>query len=239
MDSKQIAQNYDRDGYWVAPEMFSQKECDDLKAEALRLMKEEAASMNSYTKKPTVFVGVAAASPKYYKLASDPRIIAVLTAIMPEGVMFMSDKFVFKSGEQRFATPWHYDAAYWPNTRAKLSVWIALDDATADNGTLKVVRGSHRQDWEHKQSDMRQTNNEFVNQIDTTQWSPADEVICEIKRGGAIFFSDRTVHGSCENTAGLDRYAIISTYHAPVAVEEEFDKSFKARHVIVPAPVPA
>ena len=234
MNSKQIAQAYDRDGYWVATELFSQKECDDLKAEALRVIKEEAARLNSYAKKPTVYVGVAAASPKYYKLASDPRIVSVLTAIMPDGVMFMSDKFVFKSGDQRFATPWHYDAAYWPNTRSKLSVWIALDDVTANNGTLKVVRSSHRKDWEHKHLEAHQTNNEFVNQIDTTQWSPQDEVICELKRGGAIFFSDRTVHGSCENTAGLDRYVIISTYHAPVP-DEEFDKSFPARHVIVPA----
>src|SRR5262245_10773031 len=128
MNSKQIAAEYERDGYWVAHEMFSHAECEELKAEALRLMKEEAARMNSYTKKPSVFVGVAAASPKYYKFASDPRIVSVLKAIMPEGIMFMSDKFVFKSGDQRFATPWHYDAAYWPNTRPKLSVWIALDD---------------------------------------------------------------------------------------------------------------
>ena len=146
--------------------------------------------------------------------------------------MFLSDKFVFKSGQQTFATPWHYDAAYWPDTRPKLSVWIALDDATAENGALKVVRGSHRREWRHQQGDATQTNKEFTNIISESQWKPEDEVICELPRGGAIFFSDRTVHASCENKAGLDRYAIISTYHAP-AGDDEFDRNFAARHVIL------
>src|SRR5690242_19822680 len=104
----------------------------------------------------------------------------------------------------------------------------------ADNGTLKVVRASHKRDWQHERTtDIAKTNNEFVNVVANSQWKPGDEVICELKRGGAIFFSDRTVHASCENTSGEARYAIISTYHAPAAVEEEFDKQFAARHVIV------
>lgn len=226
--SSAVAEAYDRDGFWVAREMLTTRECEELKAEALRVMREHA--------KPgaTVYVGVSAVSPMYYRLADDPRVVAVLEKIMPEGVAFMSDKFVFKSGAKQFATPWHYDAAYWPNTRPKISVWIALDDCAKDNGTLTVIPGSHKRDWSHIRSDKKKTNNEFDNVINQTQWRPEDVVICEIKKGGAIFFSDRTVHGSCENTSGLDRYAIISTYHAPVEPDEVFDKSFAARHVIVP-----
>lgn len=234
---KQIAEAYARDGYWIAPRLLSEAECDELKEEAARVLREEAEKMWKATKKPSVLVGVAAVSALFYKLSGDPRIVSVLRAIMPDGVMFMSDKFVFKSGSQRFATPWHCDAAYWPNTRPKISAWIPLDDAAAENGTLRVVRGSHLREWSHVKPDTRKTNDEFANAIDTAGWTPGEEVVCEIERGGAIFFGDRTVHGSCENTSGQDRYAIISTYHAPAAVEEEYDKQFKARHVIVPAAV--
>ena len=138
---------------------------------------------------------------------------------------------VFKSGAQRFASPWHIDAFYWRNTRPKLSVWIALDDVAADNGALIVVRGSHRQEWQSATSDMRDTNGEFNNVIEQKTWRPEDEVICEVPRGSAIFFSDLLVHASCENTAGKDRFSLISTYHGP-APDEEFDKQFPARHVI-------
>jgi ectoine hydroxylase-related dioxygenase (phytanoyl-CoA dioxygenase family) len=225
--SDQIAAAYDRDGYWIEHALFTAKECDELKVEALRVLREKA--------KPgaSVYVGVAAASPMYYRLASDPRIVSVLDKIMSEGVMFLSDKFVFKSGALKFATPWHYDYAYWQNTRPKMSVWIPLDDCSAHNGTLKVLPGSHKKAWKHESRGRSQTNNEFVNFIPDSQWKPEEEVTCELKRGSAIFFSDRTLHASCENTSGLDRYAIISTYHAP-AEDEEFDKHFSARHVIVP-----
>jgi phytanoyl-CoA hydroxylase len=222
-----ITASYNENGYYVASKIFSDEECEAMKVEAMRVLREKA------NPKSTVYVGVAAASPMYYRLASDPRLVAVLDRIMPDGVAFMSDKFVFKSGAQRFATPWHIDKFYWRNTRAKLSVWIALDKCSAENGALKVIRGSHKKTWTPKNADTSQTNNEFSNVIDGAQWAPEEEVVCEVEKGSAIFFSDALVHGSCTNTAGLDRYAIISTYHAPVSVEEPFDKPFPARHVIV------
>jgi phytanoyl-CoA hydroxylase len=225
--SSKVAEDYERDGFVVAPKLFTDAECDRLKEEAIRLLNEKS------NKNRTVYVGVAAASPLYYKLASDPRMVAVLEKIMPNGVAFLSDKFVFKSGTQRFATPWHIDSFYWAGTRTKLSVWIALDKVTAENGALKVIRGSHKKKWRAKNTKGEGTNGEFGNVIDAEQWTPEEELVCEVEKGGAIFFSDDLVHGSCTNTSGLDRYAIISTYHAPVDVEEEFDKNFPARHVVV------
>lgn len=224
--ASQISEAFGRDGYWIAHGLFTGKECDELKAEALRLLREKS------DPKFTVFVGASVASPLYRRYASDPRVVAILKQIMPDGVMFMSDKIVLKSGTQRFATPWHCDEFYWKGTRPKFSVWIPFDDATAANGTLTVVRGSHRRDWEYKLGEFSKTNNEFINVVDDAQWQPDDVVTCNLKRGGAVFFSDRLVHGSCENSSGQDRYTVITTYHAP-AEDEEFDKGFPARHVIV------
>ena len=113
-------------------------------------------------------------------------------------------------------------------------MWIPLDDAAADNGTLVVVRGSHQPDWRPANVDTSKTNQEFALRIERNEWAAADEVICAVPRGSAVFFCDRLVHGSCPSTSGRDRYTLISTYHAPVE-DEAFDKGFPARHVIVPA----
>jgi ectoine hydroxylase-related dioxygenase (phytanoyl-CoA dioxygenase family) len=231
-DAPHVTACFERDGCYIAHELFPAAECEQLKTEAVRIMREHARPTS------TVYVGVAVVSPRFRALADDPRMVAILRAIMPDGVMFMSDKIVFKSAEQTFASPWHMDAAYWPNTRPKLSVWIALDDAMAENGTLIVVPGSHKRDLSHRTSDMHDTNGEFNNVITNKPWAAEDEVVCEVKRGSAIFFSDRLAHASCTNTAGLDRYTIISTYHAP-AEDDEFDKHFPARHLIVPRPAAA
>jgi ectoine hydroxylase-related dioxygenase (phytanoyl-CoA dioxygenase family) len=220
-----IAAAYECDGFWIASSLLAPAECERLKQEARRVLREHARPT------ATVYVGVAVVSSIFYQLADDPRIVAILRAILPTGVMFLSDKLVFKSPQATFASPWHIDAAYWPNTRPKLSVWIPLDDARADNGTLTVVRGSHRREWRHEISDGRDTNGEFPNIIRDRPWAASDEIVCNVPRGSAIFFSDRLVHGSCPNTAGADRFTIISTYHAP-APDEPFDLQFAARHVI-------
>lgn len=219
-----VPERYARDGFYIAHRLLGAAECAALKSEALRVLAERGSP------KATVLVGVACHSPIYYRLASDPRIVAILQRIMPGGISFMSDKFVFKSGVHRFATPWHCDRAYWANTRPKLSVWIPLDDCSAFNGTLTVVRCSHTRDWPHVRGGIG-PGNEFGNVIRDTAWPAEDVVVCECERGSAVFFPDSLVHGSCENTAGSDRYTIIGTYHAP-APDEPFDVQFPARHVI-------
>jgi len=225
-----IAAAYERDGYWIAPDLLSPRECDELKEESLRVLQGHCRPGAS------VFVGAAAASPRFYQLAGDPRIVNLLRHLMPEGVMFMSDKIVFKSAQKQTPTPWHIDAFYWRNTRPKISVWIPLDDSMAENGTLIVVPGSHRHLWgDPDAGNDPALRGEFVNVIRKRPWKPEEEVICEIRRGSAIFFSDMLAHASCENRAGKDRYSIIGTYHAP-AEDEPFDLQFPARHRLVPQP---
>jgi len=226
IDPLELAARYRRDGFVMVPELLSDDECDRLKVEARRVLDEKARPGAS------VHLHMAAVSPLFRALAEDPRIIAILRPLMPEGVMFLSDKIVYKSPDKTFPTPWHIDCYYWRNTRPKLSVWIPLDDASAENGTLTVVPGSHLRDW--RMVKMGLPSGDFENAIDAAEWSDGDVVTCAINRGTAVVFSDRVVHGSTPNIAGRDRYAIISTYHAPGA-DESFDLDFPVRKVLVPA----
>ncbi len=57
------------------------------------------------------------------------------------------DMMIDKAPGTAAETPWHQDAAYWPempDTRA-VSFWIALDDADKSNGCMMYIGGSHRQ----------------------------------------------------------------------------------------------
>ncbi len=221
-----LAARYARDGFCILPDVLTPAECDALKTEACRVLTEHAQPGSS------VHVHVAAVSAPFRTFAADPRIVGPLSAVMPHGVMFLSDKIVYKSPDKKFPTPWHIDCFYWRNTRPKLSVWIPLDDATAANGTLTVVPGSHKKDW--RMVKMGLPSGDFQYEVTGGDWREGDVVTCAIKRGTAIIFSDRLVHGSTPNTAGQDRYAIIGTYQAP-ALDEPFDLDFPARKILVPA----
>ena len=217
------ATRYERDGFFIMPDLLTAAECDRLKVEARKVLDEHAKPNAS------VHVHVAVVSELFRHLAGDQRMVDLLRPFLPEGIMFLSDKIVYKAPDKTFPTPWHVDFYYWRDTRPKLSVWIPLDDATAENGTLTVVPGSHKRDW--RMVKMNLPSGDFGFTIDNGDWQDGDVVTCAIKRGTAIVFSDRLVHGSTPNTAGKDRYAIIGTYQAP-GQDEEFDLNFPARKVI-------
>lgn len=221
-----LSTQYERDGFLIVPDLLSEEECDILKAEARKVLDEHAQPGAS------VYVHVAAVSEMFRGLSEDKRLLDILRPVMPDGVMFLSDKIVYKSPEKTFPTPPHVDCFYWRNTRPKLSVWIPLDDATAENGTLTVVPGSHKREW--TMVDRPSAEGEFHNAIAGDDWQDGEVVTCDVKRGTAVVFSDRLVHASTVNTAGKDRYVIIGTYHAPGA-DEAFDLDFPARKVLVSA----
>lgn len=223
-----VAQRYERDGFVLVEDVLSRDECSALKAEGLEVLRRHARPGAS------VYVGAAAVSPVFHALSSDGRLVRPLRELMPGGVMFMSDKLVFKSGRQPKPTPWHCDEAYWRGTRPKLSAWIALDDVSASNGALRVLPGGHHEKWTHTAPDGR--GEEFDLRIRDLDGREGETVVCEMSAGSALFFSDRLPHSSTPNTDGSDRYAIISTYHDPAA-DEEFDLGFPARHTIAPSAV--
>ena len=226
MPVDELLDRYERDGFLIVHDLIAGDECQRLKDEARHILKEKAKPNES------VCVHASATSALYHRFHKDARLVDLLQKLMPDGVMFLSDKIVVKTADKTFATPWHIDNFYWPNTRPKLSVWIPFDDTDAHNGTLTVVRGSHLKNWTMMTKAL--PNGEFLYQVADGEVDPNDVVICEVKRGAAIFFSDRLVHGSTSNVACIDRYTVISTFHSPAA-DEPFDVGFPAREILVPA----
>ena len=71
-----------------------------------------------------------------------------------DDMTFDFDMLIDKLPHTNTPTPWHQDMAYWielPDVRS-LSVWVALDEATEDNGCMWYVPGAHkkplRKHWE-------------------------------------------------------------------------------------------
>jgi hypothetical protein len=220
--AQELAAAYADAGGLILRSLVAPARCAALKAEASAVL--ARASPGS-----TVHVGLSVVSRAFRALHADARLVAALASLMPAGVAFLSDKAVFKSAAQRFATPLHIDAFYWPGTRPKLSVWLALDAADERNGGLAVVPGSHRASWECLDADSAGTNGEFGRVLagaDQLEW-----IAPVLGAGDAVIFSDTLVHGSAANAQGLDRWSAILTYHAP-APDEAFDRCFAARRTI-------
>jgi ectoine hydroxylase-related dioxygenase (phytanoyl-CoA dioxygenase family) len=139
----------------------------------------------------------------------EPNIVAMLNQIIGPDLEFLSAKAVFKSAAVKFGSPWHQDWFYWGGP-TKLSVWIALDDATPDNGCLIFAQGTHHAVLPK----YRDEANAFSERVTAETLAPFKKVDLAVKRGDAVIFHDLAAHSSHPNPSGKDRWSFISTYRS-------------------------
>lgn len=137
----------------------------------------------------------------------DDRVTPILQQIIGPDVEFLSAKAVFKDGKVDFPSPWHQDWFYWEGP-AKMSVWIAMDDATVANGCLKFIPGSHKRVFPRKHF----PGEGFGYRIEDRELEGLPVVTLEVKRGDAVFFHDLAAHSSHPNSIKADRWSFITTY---------------------------
>jgi len=128
------------------------------------------------------------------------------------GARLMSDNVLWKPPGAR-PLGFHQDNAYlaWFEPGELLSCWIALDDTTAEGGTLELVRGSHR--WTpaplegefHAPADYRK----YMERAAAREGVRPEVVPVVVPRGGGSFHHGRTWHGSGINGSANHRRALV------------------------------
>lgn len=107
---------------------------------------------------------------------------------------------------------WHQDERFIPTRdRSLVGAWIALDDATIDNGCLWVLPGSHRTGRlfptrPHARSD------EFDPSDEAYGFDDSDAVPVEVEAGSVVFFNGYLLHRSLRNRSDRTRMALVNHY---------------------------
>jgi ectoine hydroxylase-related dioxygenase (phytanoyl-CoA dioxygenase family) len=119
----------------------------------------------------------------------------------PDIKCMQSMLFVKNAGKPGQA--WHQDESFIPTHDASLcGVWIAMDDATVDNGCLWVQPGSHRERrlWPSRPcSDRRFDGAPESTGWDSERWPVEGGVAVEVPAGSVVFFNGFTLHRSLNN----------------------------------------
>jgi ectoine hydroxylase-related dioxygenase (phytanoyl-CoA dioxygenase family) len=200
----EVAQ-YHRDGYVVALDLIDPAEAVEWKARLKARLIEEGNENTPSGVRVWMCDNMDAYSNAQFR---SPRMVAILQQLIGPNVEFLSYKAVFKNAKTTFSSPWHQDWAYWQGS-TKLSVWIALDDATPENGCLQLIPGSQRQVIEMKEvEDVKG----FGRRITADQVADMPIETVPAPRGAGIFFHDLALHASCPNINGQDRWSVIPTY---------------------------
>ena len=138
-------------------------------------------------------------SPLVRDLARHPAVVDVLTAVIgPNVKMMQSMLFIKAPGKPGQA--WHQDESHIPTRdRSLTALWIALDDASVENGCLWVVPGSHRAGVLHPVR--HQADPRFDGTPEAYGFEPAGEgaVPVELPAGSAVVFDGHLLHRSFPN----------------------------------------
>jgi|APSaa5957512622_1039677.scaffolds.fasta_scaffold50268_2 phytanoyl-CoA hydroxylase len=135
------------------------------------------------------------------------RMASELAAV--DGIRIWHDQALIK---EPWANPtgWHLDNPYWSfSSRHAISIWVALDDVTRDNGCLYFLPGTHRTaTWEN--ASISQDMGALFQQY--PQWADLDAVAAPMKAGSCSFHNGLLAHGAGANMTPGRRRAMTCAY---------------------------
>jgi ectoine hydroxylase-related dioxygenase (phytanoyl-CoA dioxygenase family) len=172
-----------------------------------------------------------------------PVVVDALTQMIGPNVKCMQSMLFIKAAGKP-GQAWHQDEDFIPTRdRSLVGAWIALDDATVENGCLWIIPGSHKPGilWQMvPQADAR---------FDCTDVSVGfpyrdeDAIPVEVRAGAIVFFNGYTLHRSLPNTAATGfRRALVNHYMSAESLlpwrkpkEDEWVSTLDHRDIIMVA----
>lgn len=159
------------------------------------------------------------------RIAHDhPKIRPIMEGILGPDPILFQDMALIKPPFIGSEKPWHQDNAYFSVSplSAVCGVWIALDDATRENGCMHVIPGHHSEARKH----IHDRDCEIpLNNL------PLDRVVpVEIPAGGALFFAGMLPHQTPPNSSPQRRRALQNHYRtatSQVLPREEYDDLYR------------
>ena len=213
---------YKKDGYLVMPDLFSQEEIAALRKETASIFKGERGKVDGMIdidagmsdeevlKKYVAIHFPHKLSPVIFKALFHKGVIAVLRGIIGPDLKCMQS-MLFVKGPGKAGQSWHQDEFYIPTRDQSLTgVWIAIDDATIENGCLWIVPGRPK----YIMKRVENNSNEYAD-VDTVDVSKVEsqKIPVEVKSGSVVFFHGYTLHSSLRNkTTDCFRTALVNHY---------------------------
>lgn len=218
-------QFYRQNGYLICPGLLSETEIMALKKETAAIFRgergkfkglQEIESGESDLEVLNKYVAVHfphKLSPIIYRFLSNPAIIAVLKKLVGPNIKCMQS-MLFVKAPGKAGQAWHQDEFYIP-TRDKslVGAWIAIDDATIENGCLWIIPGSHLSGYMMRRIPNDKSEYADVDTIDVSGYAPDKIIPVEVKSGSVVFFNGYTLHSSLRNkTKDSFRTALVAHY---------------------------
>ena len=141
-----------------------------------------------------------------WKHVTNPKIVNIIMDLMgTSDIKLYGDQLFMKPPEIGSEIPWHQDSASWSDIFPMnlVSAWMAIDNATEENGCLRYIPGTHRMgifgnDDQPRVDRVKPFSKDFGNSDWPIVYTP-------LRPGSIVFHHSLTLHGSAANISGKRR----------------------------------
>jgi phytanoyl-CoA hydroxylase len=145
-------------------------------------------------------------------LARHPAVVDRLTDVIGPNVKLVQS-MLFMKGAGKPGQSWHQDESHIPTRdRSLTAAWLALDDATVDNGCLWVIPGSHRRGVLYPTRAVDDLGFDGTPEAYGFPYGDHDAIPVEMPAGAALLFDGYLLHRSLPNRSAGLRRAVVNHY---------------------------
>ena len=143
----------------------------------------------------------------FLNIAKKTKLVDLIAELFDEpDIKLLGDQIFMKPPGHGSVKEYHQDSASWPFLipQNQITCWIALDDATLENGCIRCIPGSHTYGL---------LQLKHLPQL-LTEEMKAQEVPVPVPAGGCLLFHSLNLHYSSPNTSAKRRRAWALHYMA-------------------------
>ncbi|WP_255951104.1 phytanoyl-CoA dioxygenase family protein [Streptomyces odontomachi] len=149
--------------------------------------------------------------PFWLRLVSDDRLLDIAEMFVGPDIALFASHYISKSPYSGQPVLWHQDSAFWPLEPMRVvTLWLSVDHSTPENGCVRVIPGSHRQEIAAMRDNTEVANvlgQEIAADVDESR--AADIVLSP---GDVEVHHPNIVHGSNANTSPHRRCGLTIRY---------------------------
>ena len=147
---------------------------------------------------------------RWLEVANHPPILDMVEQLIGPDFLLWGMTFFGKPAGTGKTIPWHQDGDYWPiRPLANISVWIALDECTAENGCLRYIPGSHKMNRVGRHIDTNHNEMLLEKALHPSEFEESRARDLLLQAGQMAMFDVFLVHGSNANRSPQRRAALV------------------------------
>ncbi len=149
----------------------------------------------------------------FMRAARHEPILNMIEQIVGPDIILWISRILCKPAVTGREVPWHQDGEYWPmRPLATCSVWVAIDEATPENGGMRFIPGSHKREGLYRHHKSERKDIVLNLELDADQFNERDAVDIVLEPGQISLHDVKMIHGSPANKSGKRRAALIMRY---------------------------